>query len=49
MSAAVNRRGTAFYLALCFGETITNDCSVGHNLVRPKEAHPGLLTDPGMR
>jgi hypothetical protein len=30
------------------GVTITNDCSVCHNLVVSKEAHPKLLTDLGM-
>ena len=31
------------------GVTITNDCSVCHNLVVSNEAHPKLLTDLGMR
>jgi hypothetical protein len=31
------------------GVTITNDCSVCHNLVVSDEAHPKLLTDLGMR
>jgi hypothetical protein len=31
------------------GVTITNDCSVCHNLVVSDEAHPKLLTDLGMQ
>jgi hypothetical protein len=31
------------------GVTITNDCSVCHNLVVSNEAHPKLLSDLGMR
>lgn len=30
-------------------KTITNDCSVCHNLVLSNEAHPKVLTDLGMR
>jgi len=31
------------------GKTITNDCSICHNLVVSNELHPKLLTDLGMR
>ncbi len=31
------------------GKTITNDCSICHNLVVSNEAHPKVLTDLGMK